>query len=162
MDVLKGKSVLIVSPFAKTFQQQLDTGNMRRIFTPDWFQDTSFSFIKPPVTFAGNHGSRVWTDPFKEFQEQLREEVARQKPDLCLVSCGGYGVPICDFLFQELEISAFYVGGALQLFFGVLGSRWATNPTIQKYVQACPEAWTRPSEAERPPNLHQVERGCYW
>jgi len=162
MDVLKGKSVLVISPFAKTFQQQLDSGNMKRIFTPDWFQDTSFSFVKPPVTFAGNHGSRPWTQPFQEFQEQLRTAVATHKPDLCLVSCGGYGTPVCDFLFQELNVSAFYIGGALQLFFGVLGNRWSGNDTIQRYVKACPEAWTRPSDEERPPNRELVERGCYW
>ena len=162
MDILKGKSVLIVSPFAKTFQQQLDSGNIKKAFTEDWFQDTTFSFIKPPVTFAGNHGSRPWTVPFKEFQEELRAQIALNKPDLCLVSCGGYGLPVCDFLFTELGVSAFYVGGALQLFFGVLGNRWLTNPTIQKYVQANPDAWVRPSEEERPPNLQQVERGCYW
>ena len=162
MDVLKGKSVLIVSPFAKTFQQQLDSGNMRRAFTPDWFQDTSFSFIKPPVTLAGNHGSRPWSVPFKEFQEQLRAHVASNRPDLCLVSCGGYGLPVCDFLFTELNLSAFYVGGALQLFFGVLGTRWLTNATVQKYVAANPEAWVRPSEEERPPRFKEVEGGSYW
>jgi len=79
-----------------------------------------------------------------------------------LASCGGYGMPICDFLVQELGVSAIYVGGALQLFFGVMGSRWTTNETIQKYVKACPSAWIRPSEEERPPNLQRVEGGCYW
>ena len=162
MELLKGKSILIVSPFAKTFQQQLDSGNMKKIFTADWFQDTSFSFIKPPVTLAGNHGSRPWTVPFQEFQEQLRTHVAANKPDLCLVSCGGYGLPVCDFLFTELGLSAFYVGGALQLFFGVLGTRWHTNPTIQKYVAANPDAWVRPSEEERPPRFKEVEGGSYW
>jgi hypothetical protein len=162
MDLLKGKSVLIVSPFGKTFQQQLDSGNMRRAFTPDWFQDTSFSFIKPPVTLAGNHGSRPWSIPFKEFQEQLRAHVASNRPDLCLVSCGGYGLPVCDFLFTELGLSAFYVGGALQLFFGVLGTRWLTNATVQKYVAANPDAWVRPSEEERPPRFKEVEGGSYW
>jgi len=162
MEPLKGKSVLIISPFAKTFQEQIDSGRMAQAFDSEWFKGTTFSFCKPPLTLAGNHGEVLWQDRMKEFKGRLRAQIAQQKPDVCLASCGGYGMPICDFLVQELGVSAIYVGGALQLFFGVMGSRWTTNETIQKYVKACPSAWIRPSEEERPPNLQRVEGGCYW
>jgi hypothetical protein len=164
MEPLKGQSVLVISPFADTFQRQIDSGNFAKAFAPGWFEGTTFSFIKPPVTLAGNHGNRTWQLHFKEFQAKLRQHIGAMdsKPAACLVSCGGYGMPVCDFLFTEMGLSAIYVGGALQLFFGVLGQRWTENSTIQKYVAANPDAWTRPSEEERPPNLQQVERGCYW
>jgi len=162
MEPLKGKSVLIISPFAKTFQEQIDSGRAAQAFDSEWFKGTSFSFCKPPLTLAGNHGEVLWQDRMKEFKERLRAQIAKQKPDVCLASCGGYGMPICDFLVQELGVSAIYVGGALQLFFGVMGSRWLGNETIQKYVKANPSAWIRPSEDERPPNLQRVEGGCYW
>jgi hypothetical protein len=160
MEPLKGKSVLIISPFAKTFQEQLDRA--AQPFGSEWFKGTSFSFCKPPLTLAGNHQEVVWQDRMKEFKERLVKQIADKKPDVCLASCGGYGMPICDFLVQELGVSAIYVGGALQLFFGVMGSRWTTNETIQMYVKANPSAWIRPSEEERPPNLQRVEGGCYW
>jgi len=162
MEPLKGKSVLVISPFAKTFQKQIDSGRVAQAFDSEWFKGTTFSFCKPPLTLAGNHQERVWQEHFQEFKENIRKQVAIQKPDVCLASGGGYGMPICDFLVQELGVSAIYVGGALQLFFGVMGSRWLGNETIQRYVKACPSAWVKPSEEERPPNLQRVEGGCYW
>lgn len=161
MEVLRKKHVLVVSPFADTFQKQIDSGNFAKAFGPGWFEGTTFSFIKPPLTLAGNHGDRTWQLHFKQFQQELRAHLgSTQTPDVCLVSCGGYGMPVCDFLYTEMGLSAIYVGGALQLFFGVMGERWTNNAAVQRYVTANPDAWVRPSE--RPPNLQQVERGCYW
>lgn len=166
MESLRGHLILVISPFADTFQRQVDSDNFTRAFGSEasWFSGSRFSFIKPPFTLAGNHENKSWLEHFNKFKSELEAHVKSlpEKPKAVLVSCGGYGMPVCDFLFSSLDLSPIYVGGALQLFFGVLGKRWEQNPTIMKYYKQNPTAWVRPLESEKPKNAVAVERGCYW
>ena len=43
--------------------------------------------------------------------------------DIALLGCGGYGLPLCHFIKTKLNKSAIYIGGGLQLLFGVFGGR---------------------------------------
>ena len=59
MDALKGKRILIVHPFVTTIQQQIE--NLKEIFpNRKWFEGCTFSFVKPPLTLAGNHQGKDW------------------------------------------------------------------------------------------------------
>jgi hypothetical protein len=66
---------------------------------------------------------------------------------------------LSHFIYQELHASVIYVGGALQLFFGVIGKRWFSHPAIMAHVT---DAWIRPEKADQPENYKRVEKGCYW
>jgi hypothetical protein len=54
---------------------------------------------------------------------------------------------------------AIYMGGSLQLIFGIMGKRWENQEYVTKHVN---EYWVRPSEKERPKQSNIVEGGCYW
>ena len=80
--------------------------------------------------------------------------------DVALVSCGGYANPICSFIYENGK-SAIYVGGVLQMYFGILGARWLQErPDIIKLFSN--KYWSRPKSTERPINSQNVEGGCYW
>lgn len=147
MPALKSKRILIVHPFSDTFQKQIH----KKIFS-NWFEDCTFQFIKPPLTLAGNHQNKDWQEHFKEFTESFKVD----DYDIALVAAGGYGMLISDFIFKSGK-SVMYIGGALQLFFGVIGKRWFTNKTILKLMN---DNWIRPEE--KPDNYIKVEKGCYW
>ena len=66
---------------------------------------------------------------------------------------------ISDYIFTELNKSVMYIGGALQIFFGVIGKRWFDNKEIMKLVN---DDWIRPDKEDKPPNFTNVEKGCYW
>ena len=51
---------------------------------------------------------------------------------IALVSCGGFGMILSDYIYSELNKSTMYVGGALQLYFGIICNRWKTNPNVSK------------------------------
>lgn len=59
--------------------------------------------------------------------------------------------------------SAIYVGGVLQMYFGILGNRWIKDrPGIIKlYVENNPY-WSRPKDSERPTGYQNIEKSCYW
>lgn len=155
MSSLQNKKVLIIHPFIHTFKKQLS--KLDEIFPQrDWFKNCTFQFIKPPMTLAGNHNNRDWREHYNEFIENLRKV---EEFDVAFVAAGGYGMLIADFIHQELHKSVMYIGGALQLFFGVIGKRWFTNSEILSMVN---DEWIRPIKEDKPDNFIKVEKGCYW
>lgn len=152
---LKGKRLLIISPFEETFRKQLP--HLSKIYGRDLFPDCTFEFIRPPQT-QGKNNSKPFMDELNEFTEKLF--LIRDKFDIALVSCGGYGNPILGRL-HKIGKSAIYVGGVLQMFFGVYGSRWERErPLMMKLFKN--EYWVRPTADERPAGFENVEGSCYW
>ena len=147
MPALKGKRILIVHPFSTIFQKQIH----KKIF-PNWFEECTFQFIEPPFTLAGNHANIDWQIHYNKFIDNFKVE----DYDIALVAAGGYGMLVANHIFKSGK-SVMYIGGALQLFFGVIGKRWFTNREILKLMN---DNWIRPDK--KPDNYTKVEQGCYW
>ena len=155
MSALKGKRILVLHPFVNTFQKQIE--HLRNLYPErSWLEDCHFEFVSPPVTLAGNHQQQDWKIHYETCIRQLR---TLPPFDIALVGAGGYGMLLSHFIFRELRTSVVYVGGALQLFFGVIGKRWFTNPQVMALVN---DHWTRPVKEDQPTSYQAVERGCYW
>jgi hypothetical protein len=153
--ILKGKRILIVHPFVKTIKKQIP--NLKTIFpNRSWFEDCTFQVIQPPITLAGNHQGVAWQEHYNSFIETLKDI---DEFDIALVAAGGYGMLIADYIFSEMNKSVIYIGGALQIFFGIIGKRWFDNKDILKLVN---DEWIRPLKEDKPPNFTNVEKGCYW
>lgn len=157
MSSLQNKKILIIHPFIHTFQKQLEKIKVNELFpNHTWFKDCTFQFIKPPITLAGNHENKDWRDHYYHFVEEVKRV---EDFDIALVAAGGYGMLISDMIYREMNKSVIYIGGALQLFFGVIGKRWFTNKEIMKLVN---DEWIRPIKEDKPDNFVRVEKGCYW
>jgi len=157
---LHGKKILIISPFTDSIESQVKSGNLARIFKhqENWFQDCSFIYVKTPQTQAGNHGGIDWEVRFHKLCRNVDSAITEDF-DCALLSCGGYGMPLANYIFKKGK-SAIYVGGVLQILFGVMGGRWEVERNIDEKINR--EFWTRPTDAEKPPNFKLVEGGCYW
>lgn len=155
MSALKGKKILIIHPFSKTFSNKIT--NIKNIFpNQSWFEDCKIQFVEPPLTLAGNHQNTDWQEHFEIFIKKIEIELDFE---IALVAAGGYGMLISDYIFKEMHKSVMYIGGALQLFFGVIGKRWFDNKEILKLVN---DDWSRPNKNDKPNNFIKVEKGCYW
>lgn len=152
---LAGKRILVVSPFADTFKKQVP--HMAEFYGRDMFPGCSFLFVKPPVT-NGKNPSRPFAKELDEFSARIRE--VKDDFDIALVSCGGYGCPIMGRIY-DMGKSAIYVGGVLQMYFGVYGSRWERERELAMKLFKN-DKWIRPSSDERPQGFEQVEKSCYW
>ena len=114
-------------------------------------------FLKPPQTH-GDNPARPFATEFEEFVEKIRE--IRDEFDVALCSCGGYGNPLCAAI-ADMKRSAIYVGGVLQMYFGIYGSRWEREaPELLKAYKH--DGWVRPAISERPAGHEQIEKACYW
>jgi hypothetical protein len=132
---LKGKKVLIVSAFEKSIQEKLAV--REKIYGIDLFPECEIITICPPQT-QGNEVSDEFNIELDKFTEKL-------KPldyDIALVSCGGYGNLVCSEIYKQGK-SVIYVGGVLQMYFGILGNRWIKErPDIVKLFVN--EYWSSP------------------
>jgi hypothetical protein len=144
---LRGKRLLIVSPFVDLIQQQ------GQVYPIDLFPECTFVYLKPPMTQA-DEANRGFTKEFHDFCAAVRT----MEFDVALCSCGGYGNPICAFIYT-LGKSAIYVGGVLQMYFGIYGTRWLKERKDVLNLYMTPE-WKRP--LVKPKGFEKVEKGCYW
>jgi hypothetical protein len=132
---LRGKRILIISSFVESIQKMIL--NREKIYGVDLFPDCTFVFLKPPQT-NGTMPSREWYVELNEFFGKIND--IKNDFDVALVSCGGYGNHVVGFI-HSIGKSAVYVGGVLQMYFGILGKRWEKDrPDIVKLYHN--EFWT--------------------
>lgn len=147
---LMNKKVLIITSHYETTKSQLN----KRVFNkPIFHENTQYYIYKPPQQNGGNHDNNSW----KFHLEKMKNDIIKIKEtfnfDVALVSCGGFGMIISDFIYSN-NSNVIYVGGALQLFFGIIGSRWKNMITNSQ--------WTRPFKEDMPKNPELCENSCYW
>ena len=151
---LKGKRLLIVSQLEYTIREQLTKPHAYGI---DLFPECTFVYLKPPQT-AGDEMSLEWHEELEIFYRKL--EAITDTYDVALVSAGGYGNIICNKIFS-LKKQAIYVGGVLQMYWGILGNRWLVERGLITGLYLN-EHWTRAKNHERPTGHEKIEGACYW
>ena len=96
-----------------------------------------------------------WTESL----EIMKSDISKIDFDIALLGCSTYGLPLVNFISKKLNKSAIYIGGAIQIMFGIKGERWDNHPEISSFYN---ESWVRPSLNERPNNYRILEGGTYW
>lgn len=153
-DIFINKKILIISSHSDSMKYQLNN-NINNIFKkPIFGKEQSIQFIKPPLTMGGNHSYIDWKQHYDIFIKKLKT----LDFDIALISCGGYGMIVSNFIKSDLKKIAIYIGGPLQLFFGIKGGRWKDYPWYNKY-------WIEPIKSDVPMNhdiVEMYEGKCYW
>lgn len=152
---LEGRRVCVVHPFRETI---LDQYNNRR---GDIFLDKSvlpafeLEVLSPPNAYFGEITSaQSWFDQL----DNLKSDSVAVKADTYLIGAGPFGFPLASHL-RNCGMSAVVVGGALQLLFGIDGSRWSDDPVIRAMRTS---AWRRPRASEVPAVSRRIEKSAYW
>jgi len=155
---LKNKKILIIHPFIKSFKKQLN--NDFQIFKNKKLFDKNqqFIFYKCYQTIAGNHIHNDWYETFT----LMCEDIKNIDFDIALLGCGGYGLPLCHYIKNDLNKSAIYIGGGLQLLFGVFGGRWENSEFWKKIIEENNCKFIKPTEDEICKNSVTIENNCYW
>ena len=157
---LLGKKVLIINPFIESMQKQLASGfqifkdSEKKIF----LDGQEFIFYKSFQTSAGNHIHSSWLETFTI----MSNDIKKLDFDIALLGCGGYGLPLCNYIKTKMNKSAIYIGGGLQLLFGIIGNRWENNDMWKKIILENDCKFIKPSGDEIIQNNSRIEGGCYW
>ena len=155
---LANKKILIIHPFIESFKKQIE--NDFKIFKDKqiFLKDQEFIFYKTFQSLAGLRPHNNWLETYKI----MCNDISKLDFDIALLGCGGYGVPLCNFIKTKLNKSAIYVGGGLQLLFGVMGQRWENNEMWKKIISENNCNFIKPSGNEIVKHKEIVEGGCYW
>jgi hypothetical protein len=166
---LANRTVLVVHPFNESIHAQLKRG--ARAIWGDWGETLLPSTMRlkvvvPPVSFAGAdtadapNSFRAWRPAL----DALMRRVDAAGPfDVALLACGGLGMPLGAYL-RTTGRSSIYIGGSLQMWFGIIGNRWRgwqSRDPFLKRILSNPN-WVSPLPSERPPGYKTEENSAYW
>ncbi len=161
---LKGKRVLVISPFTETIRQQYEKRELLfpgKEILPEFGELLTYKSL---MTIGDMKDERFAT--WFEALEHMKREILLMNFDIALLGCGAYGFPLAAEI-KKAGKQAVHMGGVLQILFGIMGKRWDGTRTgsvmdiredIVKYYN---EYWTYPLE-KRPKEASKVEYGPYW
>ncbi|MCR5233018.1 MAG: hypothetical protein K6E53_03825 [Lachnospiraceae bacterium] len=154
-EALKGKKVLVVSPFSDAIHYQYSRKELlwdNKHILPDFSLDTEASVWY----YAGQRDDR-FSDWFRAY-EYLYESIMQHDFDVVILACGYFGFALASRI-KKAGKQAVHMGGSTQLLFGIKGKRWDNNPNINKFYN---DNWIRPDAAIKPADDRNLDDGCYW
>lgn len=145
---LCSKKILVISPFKEEIDNQLLVKD--KIWNNN-ILNGEFITYKSVQSIGGVGPHKDWYESF----DIMCKDISEIDFDIALLGCGSYGLPLASFI-RDMGKSAVYVGGGLQLYFGLIGKRWENSDDIKVFIN---DYWKRPNKNK---NYEKVEGGCYW
>lgn len=150
---LKGKKVLVVSPFADDIKAQYQSEKRHKLFTnKNFLKDFDLETVTS-VNSAGEGNTTSFRDWFQAL-ESMKSQIGQIDFDIALLGCGAYAFPLGAYI-KGLGKQAITVYGALQTYFGVYGNRKEELPERNEY-------WIRPNSNTQPKGYEKIEGSAYW
>ena len=152
---LKGRKVLVVSPFSEAIKYQYQRRDKiwpGRNILPEFALDTEDSIW----FYAGKRDER-FNDWFEAY-EFLYERIMSHDFDIVILACGYFGFALASRI-KLAGKQAVHMGGATQILFGIKGKRWDDNPAINRFYN---DSWIRADQRLKPDDDHNLDDGCYW
>jgi hypothetical protein len=153
---LKGKRVLVISPFASSIRDQYA---VRQTLwdDPRVLPDFELLLIRPPLS-AGIVPPKA-PDWFAALDD-LRGQMDAINYDVALIGAGAFSLPLAVHAKSRGKV-AVHLGGPTQTLFGISGKRWLKNDDfkVNRFIKS---SWKFPSAEETPETAVKIEGGCYW
>ena len=155
---LKGKKVIVVSPFSKTIQVQYPKRKEIWALNPGVLPEMELITIQCPTH---PHLVKPKDKDWFESLDEMKKQIAAIDFDVLLVGAGAYSLPLCTYA-KSLGKVGIHLGGNMQLIFGILGKRWLVEPNCSIDHKYFNDAWIYPLKEDTPDNNKKIEGGCYW
>jgi len=157
--LIENKVILVVSPFVKKIQEQYSSGNMFKLYNDMEIPQFKIHTVYTPITVYGNPINESWKDTFEKTCINIKNEIEINKDiDIVIPSCGCYGIPICDYVYTELDTSAFYVGNLSHIIYGILQN--TTDESVPPSVRD-EGYWVKNDNIHNIKNLDKIDGGRY-
>lgn len=152
---LKGKKVLVISPFADTIKKQYEKREL--LYENSEILPEFTLYTVKAVQTGGLEKDDRFSDWF-EALDYMYDEALKYDFDVAILSCGAYSLPL-GAKFKQAGRSAIHMGGVCQMLFGIKGRRFEEEPGAGDFFN---EHWVYPSADETPKSAGTVENSAYW
>ncbi len=143
-EILSGKKVLAITPFEQSIQENFAR---RQDFFPGYqYPDFALKTYNTPITYDGLPEEFYPDQDWFQTLARMQDDISRIDFDIALLSCGSYAMPLGLHIRDLMGRKAIYVGGCLQLYFGIMGRRY-DNPWFVDQIN--PAAFILPVERDR-------------
>lgn len=153
---LKGRKVLVISPFAETIKKQYK--KREKLFqNKEVLPEFSLTTIKAYNILGGaNHDKNInsWFDAL----DLMKSQMDQIDYEIALIGCGAYAFHLAAHA-KRCGKKAITLCGSLQVLFGIYGARYEQYLKEKGILNPY---WTRPGQKERPDGYQKVEKGAYW
>lgn len=143
--LIENQKVLVINSMSDLIVDQFNSGNVHRIYVdfPRLKNITSYSF---PYTFFNNGPLNNSVETI----EKVFSDISGIDFDMALISVGGYGCIISDYIHKSLNKNAATLGRQLPVMFGI-------NPDKKEefWLSSIPEKYV-------PLGYEHIEGGHYW
>ena len=162
---LKGKKVLVVSAFVNSIKQQWS--NIDKIWGVSKDDIVPFDLVDviraPFHPMMDERQKPEWTS-WDKTRESLNAEIDTYEYDVLLTSAGAMAPALSNHAKEQGKIGI-TICGTLQLFFGLVGPRWAGQ--AQQYIdwaRMFNQHWAWPAQVDTPHNKELFSRieNAYW
>lgn len=135
-EIIKDKRLLIISPFTETIVKQNKNPNT-------WFSGerriegyrTPLLTYTTPITYETQYFKIRYPDAsWGETVRRMQTEIEQIDFDIALLACGSYANPLLHHI-KKMGRQGIYMGGILQIYFGVMGNRWLQNNPVAEHVR---------------------------
>jgi hypothetical protein len=150
---LAGKKVLVIHPMVKSIEQQYNKRTML-------FENRNLLPEFELITLQAKYFDDPVYDTWLKIYLFYLEEIYKMDFDVAIIGCGSWGMPVAAQI-KKMGKIAIHLGGATQLLFGIIGTRWETlYPGFkERFVN---EHWVRPMHEETPGWAKNYENNTYW
>lgn len=153
---LKERKILVVHPFNTSIEKQISFFRENSSSNSFW-NKTDFNILQAVQSISADKSSFQFSN-WDHALESMKEKMEKIDFEIALIGCGAYGAALASHA-KTLGKVALHIGGALQLFFKISGTRWVDNKSI---VPISANGWIRPSADETPSQYLKHEGGAYW
>ncbi len=151
---LRHKTILVVSPFTATIQEQF--ARREQIWPGEHPLLPKCTLKTLQVPLAASVAPSPYSDWFTGLTA-MQAQLAKIDFDVALIGAGAWSLPLATHA-KQLGKIGIHLGGATQLLFGIKGKRWEQGGEPSYYNNA----WVRPSSNETPSGVGKIEGACYW
>lgn len=163
---LKNKKVLVISTHVDSINYQwnrIETvwGDKKDLIVPFELVGTIRAPYNPDFDNRQYPNCTTWLDMIEKMKEHI------DKIDYDVVLCGATALsPIIAAHAKKRGKVGIQTGGTLQLFFGIVGSRWLNEPHYRRWHDMFNKNWIYPLDSDKPQNMQVMKTketgNAYW
>jgi hypothetical protein len=130
--LFKDKKVLLVSPFGNVMKKQYDEKRDLLFSTDHPLVVKELDYVNTYITINDNNfNPNLMHNTFLESLDAIKEKIKNKNFDVAFLSCGAYAPLLGLYIKEELKKQSIYIGGIMQIYFGIRGRRYFAYTDIK-------------------------------